>query len=210
MTTIHISSINRKRPSLSAIRVWVKAPPASPAMYTATTWSGSDISHIILQIGYTHSTSESFRRIPHVIDPALMRNRCHSFSFFVSPGNTNISPCLLVVAIPVSNPYYFASIRGIILAFSLSTLYSRRERFLWRQKAPLRMRTTRPYCRQDIPARKNRQLQQCDSISLYKRCPIFQYQLGLVVWLQTEVYKSEDSRHARPGRGDRRIRKEEV
>jgi hypothetical protein len=37
VTTIHKNCMKRKRPSLSPIAVWVRAPRASPAMYTATT-----------------------------------------------------------------------------------------------------------------------------------------------------------------------------
>jgi len=37
VTMIHIICMNLMRPSLSPKTVWVRAPPASPAIYTATT-----------------------------------------------------------------------------------------------------------------------------------------------------------------------------
>lgn len=42
VTTTHMSSMKRRRPSRSAIKVCVSAPTASPAIYTATTYINLD------------------------------------------------------------------------------------------------------------------------------------------------------------------------
>lgn len=148
---------------------------------------------------YTYSTSKAFRGIPHVINPALMRNRCRSFSLFVSFWNLYFSACLLVVAIPVSNPCYFA-IRRIILVFGLTRVYSQRERCLWQQKAPLRTHTTCPYCRQSFLLDR---INRCNSAVQRVSKPMLDIQIstnssGVVTGRGVQ---SENSRQAGQGAG---------
>jgi hypothetical protein len=70
VTTTQRHCINLIRPSLSPIAVWVSAPRASPAMYTATTL------HISSRLSEgqisSYSASESFGWMVHIVYPALM------------------------------------------------------------------------------------------------------------------------------------------
>lgn len=79
VTITHISCMNRMRPSLSPMKVCVRAPPASPAMYTATTWSVVSKGPFNPQknatrclLGETYGSGQAIGGLVHIINPTLV------------------------------------------------------------------------------------------------------------------------------------------
>lgn len=111
VTITHISCMNRMRPSLSPMKVCVRAPPASPAMYTATTWSVVSYGRFDGQknatrrlLGGTYSSGQAMGGLVHIINPTLVGDSWGQGQPTGLIFRSQEMDHSLVVAIPVSNP----------------------------------------------------------------------------------------------------------
>lgn len=108
VTTTHINSMKRTRPSLSAIAVCVRAPTASPAMYTATTCVvvSVRVQHTEVSLGEGSTIPRRSRR--WMDGACILSNSDGRWLQDVSIRGISSSQSmllsLLVVAMPVSKP----------------------------------------------------------------------------------------------------------